>query len=175
MIRFMMPCLVSAVFVAGCSNKEAPTGNYSFRPAPSANRAATLDAAEAALVALGYTIAKRDVQAGVITTEPVREKREVERSIRADSPLRKIVEVRVSGPASSPKVQCKVLIQEQSNETFQLFSVEQGGDDVPGHRTAIDRDAATTAEQNTVWRTVRRDKSAEREILNQITNAEPEP
>lgn len=49
-----------------------------------------------------------------------------------------------------------------------MFASDRSGSDTPGDYTAINRDAATTTEQNTVWRTVRRDKSVERNILNAI-------
>lgn len=174
MTRTIVP-LVLLVALTACSRRETQTFNYTVRPAPSANRNATLDTAEAVLVSMGYAIAKRDDQRGILTTEPIRAEREIERSIRADNPHRKFVEVRVTGPETEPKVQCKVVVQEQSDESFRMFVVDQRGDDVPGHNTAIDRDAATTAEQNAVWRTVLRDKSAEREILNRILETDAAP
>ena len=48
-----------------------------------------------------------------------------------------------------------------------MFSSAYARDDVPND-TAIDRDAATTKEQNTVWEPVGRDKSAERIIVQAI-------
>jgi hypothetical protein len=49
-----------------------------------------------------------------------------------------------------------------------MYAADRSGSDLPGQQTAIDRDAATTAEQNTVWRTLRRDTAAERQILDAI-------
>ncbi|MCK4340945.1 MAG: hypothetical protein KAY37_04400 [Phycisphaerae bacterium] len=52
--------------------------------------------------------------------------------------------------------------------------------DAPGHETPIDRDAATTEQQNTVWTRVRRDTRLERAILEELRErfarltAEPE-
>lgn len=40
--------------------------------------------------------------------------------------------------------------------------------DAPGHETPIDRDAATTHEQNTVWTQVRRDTKLERALLEEL-------
>lgn len=174
MTRYLI-AIVVLLALAACSRRETQTFNYSVRPAPSPDRSATLDAAEAVLIDLGYAIARRDNQRGTITTEPIRAERELERSIRADNPHRKYVEVRVTGPETDPKVQCKVVVQEQTDESFRMFIVDQRGDDVPGHNTAIDRDAATTAEQNAVWRTVLRDKAAEREILNRILQPDAKP
>lgn len=48
-----------------------------------------------------------------------------------------------------------------------MFRHDHRVSDIPDD-TPIDRDAATTTEQNTVWRTIRRDKAAERRILEAI-------
>jgi len=153
----------------GCANREAQTVDFAVRSAPTAERSALLDTAETVLVSLGYEITRRDTAGGVVVSEPMAIDRSGRRTVRADNPLRKIAEVRLAGEANQLKIHCKVVIQEQATESFRLQASERSGDDVPGHNTAIDRDAATTAEQNSVWRTVRRDKSAEREILDQIT------
>jgi hypothetical protein len=50
-----------------------------------------------------------------------------------------------------------------------MFASDRSGSDTPGDYTAINRDAATTAEQNSVWRTLRRDRAAERNIIAEIT------
>ena len=159
----------------GCASRDAGPVNYAVRGAPSADRGASLDAAEAVLISLGFSIAKRDTAGGLIVTEPIAIERTGERSLRADNPLRKIAEVRVAGSSDGLKVHCKVVIQEQSTESFRLLAFERGGDDLPGHQTAIDRDAATTAEQNTVWRMVRRDKTSEREILDRLSPPATDP
>lgn len=153
----------------GCVSRDAQPAHYTVRTAPSADRGASLDAAEATLVGLGYTIAKRDTAGGIIVSQPIAIEGPVERSMRADNPLRKVAEVRVIGSGESLKWHCKVVVEEQSAESYRLLAFERGGDDLPGHQTAIDRDAATTAEQNSVWRTIRRDRSAEREILDRLS------
>jgi hypothetical protein len=40
--------------------------------------------------------------------------------------------------------------------------------DSPGAETPVDRDAATTLEQNTVWTFVRRDRTLERQLLDEV-------
>ncbi len=50
----------------------------------------------------------------------------------------------------------------------------RGGSDEP-RNTAIDRDAATSDEQNTYWRTLRGDKAAERELLADILEKSGQP
>ncbi len=169
MIRYFASLVLILVGI-GCVAREARPVNYAVREAPSADRGASLDAAEATLVSLGYTVARRDTAGGILITQPVAIEGAGGRTVRADNPLRKVAEVRLTGSDVAPKIQCKVIIQEQATENYRLLAFERGGDDLPGHQTAIDRDAATTAEQNTVWRTVRRDKAAEREILDQLTS-----
>jgi hypothetical protein len=71
-------------------------------------------------------------------------------------------------------VYCKVVVQEQTTETHRMFAQDSTLSDVP-HDTAIDRDAATTTQQNTVWRTVQRDKAAERRILEAVLERAGEP
>ncbi len=79
-----------------------------------------------------------------------------------------MVEVRVADSGGAARVFCRVLIQEQTTQGHRMFASDRSGSDTPGDYTAINRDAATTTEQNTVWRTLRRDKSAERQILDMI-------
>jgi hypothetical protein len=64
-------------------------------------------------------------------------------------------------------VYCQVTIQQQTTEAYRMFQQDRELSDAPG-QTAIERDAATTTEQNTVWRNVRRDKAAERRILEAV-------
>jgi hypothetical protein len=168
MVRYLVSVTLVSV-AAGCASRDARPVNYAVREAPSADRGVSLDAAEAALISLGYTIARRDTAGGILVTQPVAIEGAGERTVRADNPFRKIAEVRLTGSDVAAKIQCKVIVQEQATENYRLLAFERGGDDLPGHHTAIDRDAATTAEQNTVWRTVRRDKAAEREILDRLT------
>lgn len=140
------------------------------------DRSIVLDAAEAALVERGYSIAKRDATEGVITTESI-ENDPRDRGARSGVGLssaaktRRFVEVRVVGPADQSKVYCKVLVQEQTTRAYGMYASDRAGSDLPGQQTAIDRDAATTAEQNTTWRTLRRDTAAERQILEAIISS----
>ncbi len=163
--------LLSVGLVGCASERSAWPSNYAVRSAPTEERNTSLDAAEAALVDLGYTISRRDSTGAVLITEPIAIERTGERSLRADNPLRKIAEVRLTGTGSALKVNCKVLIQEQSADSYRLMPSERASDDLPGHQTAIDRDAATTPAQNTVWRTIRRDMISEREILDRMAES----
>jgi len=147
--------------------------DYTVRHVQQQDLSAALDAAEASLIDLGYKIERRDPTEGVITTQPVEAQAGLDStrpaSLSSRGKTRRIVEVRVQNDGDATKVYCKVLIQEQTTQAHRMFDADRTGSDTPGDYTAINRDAATTTEQNTVWRTLRRDKAAEREILNAIT------
>jgi len=132
-----------------------------------------LDAAEASLIDLGYMIERRDLAEGVITTQPVEAQAGLDSiyssRLSSQGKTRRIVEVRVQKDDGITKIFCKVIIQEQTTQEHRMFDSDRSGSDSPGDSTAINRDAATTAAQNTVWRTLRRDKTAEREVLAIIT------
>ncbi|MDO8630820.1 MAG: hypothetical protein Q7R41_10035 [Phycisphaerales bacterium] len=173
--RLIRVTMVSACLLAltACESPEPTPLDYGVRQVRQADRSVVLDAAEAALVERGYSIAKRDPAEGVITTESI-ENDPRDRGSRSGVGLssavktRRFVEVRVAGPGDSTKVYCKVLVQEQAAQAYSMYAADRSGSDLPGQQTAIDRDAATTAEQNTVWRTLRRDTAAERQILGAI-------
>lgn len=147
--------------------------DYSVCQAQHQNRALALDAAEAALIDLGYAIERRDLAEGVITTQPTEAHGGLDSThssrLSSQGKTRRIVEVRVQEDDGVTKLFCKVIIQEQSTEEHRMFASDRSSSDSPGDNTAINRDAATTAAQNTVWRTLRRDKTAEREVLAVIT------
>jgi len=131
-----------------------------------------MDAAERALIELGYQIARRDPAEGVLTTQPI----EAPSDLATNRPTnwssrgkaRRIAEVRVHSDGGETRYYCRVMIQEQAAQGHRMFAADRAPTDTPGDYTAINRDAATTSEQNTVWRTMRRDKSAERRILDAI-------
>lgn len=147
--------------------------DYTVRHAQQRERGVALDAAEAALIDLGYKIERRDPAEGVITTQPVEAQAGLDStravSLSSRGKTRRTVEVRIQSDGDATKVFCKVLIQEQTTQAYRMFSSDRSGSDTPGDNTAINRDAATTSEQNTVWRTLRRDRPSERNILNAIT------
>jgi len=81
--------------------------------------------------------------------------------------MRRVAQVRVGTSEGGVKVFCRVAVQRQTTEAYRMFDRDRRVSDVPGD-TPIERDAATTPEQNTVWETVRRDMTAERLILQNI-------
>ena len=163
----------SMISFVACESPEPTLQNYGVRQIRPSEPSMVLDVAEAALVERGYTIARRDPVEGVITTESI-ENDPRDRGSRSGVGLssaaktRRFVEVRVARSDGAAKLYCKVLVQEQATRAYGMYSSDRAGSDLPGSETAIDRDAATTVEQNTIWRTLRRDTASERQILDAI-------
>ena len=139
-----------------------------------ADRVAVFKAAELALVRLGYKIERRDMPSGVLEAVPVSDvggagltRRPVRLSSRSDA--RRVADVQVEQIGDTVSVYCQVFVQEQSTQTHRLFAHDQRGYDTPTD-TPIEREAATTVQQNTVWRTIRRDRDNERQILTAIAD-----
>lgn len=146
--------------------------NFCVTHMQDADRSAVFQAAEDALLGFGYRIDRREPAAGLLTTYPV------EGAVRDESargrtrlgtprPMRRIAKVRIEERTGEVTVYCKVAVQEQTTEAYRMREYDLRTSDTPGY-TPIDRDAATTKAQNTVWRTIRRDKRAERQILTAI-------
>ena len=130
------------------------------------------NAARSALTDLGYGIDRADPVAGVIEAQPIRKTSATETArtgIRLSSRthLRQVAYLHVTRGAEIVNVYCKVVLQEQTTEAHRMFRHDHQVSDTPGD-TPIDREAATTTEQNTVWQTIRRDKAAERRILEAV-------
>ena len=130
-----------------------------------------MDAAEQAMIELGYQIDRRDTVIGVLTSHPVEltgaDAERGGRRLGTENNQRSVAEVRVSRAGDSVNVFCKVVIEEQTTQTYRFFQQQYGDDHAD--ETAIDRDAGTTAKQNSVWSTVRRDRAAERAILAAVS------
>lgn len=131
-----------------------------------------LESAEVVLVEMGYQVAERNLAAGMISTRPVESGRGGMRAgdgvISSSAPTRRLIQVRVESTPEGSRVFCKASVQEQvSQAAAQLLQSARSTDEGIG-QTAIDRDAATTIEQNTFWRTVSRDRPLERRIVEAI-------
>ncbi len=171
-LRFSLSFASTCLFVISCSAPAPTPLNYTVRTVPVTDRSAILDAAEVALIDRGFQVERRDDRVGILTTFPVESMPDDSslrhtRILRTPNPIRTRAEVRLEPAGPSVRIHCKIVIQEQDTESAKLFIQQRAGADVP-RETPIDRDAATTDEQNTYWRTVRRDKAAERELLADI-------
>ena len=167
-------CLCAGLSLLGACVAPGPSPlRYGAREIRGSEKSAVLDAGEAALTGLGYRIDRRDEAAGILITRPITglaEGRLTARPARLTSrgDTRRVAEVRVEQTADAVSVYCRVLVQEQTTQAHRLFERDYRGYDTPTD-TPIEREGATTVRQNTVWRTIRRDKHAEREILAGVT------
>lgn len=167
--------LTLALVLTGCVSSEVSTLRFGIRRIQGADRTAMFGSAQRALVDLGFRLDRVDLEVGLITTRPSHVKPGTlllrDRS-RLSSPgrLRRIAEVRVVVVSEGIDVLCNVAIQRLETEAHRMFRHEAAASDVP-NETAIDRGAASTNEQNTVWQTVHRDKPAERRILDAIARS----
>ena len=156
----------------GCAASRVSPSQFASRQVPGASRSNLFTAARQTLVKLGYRLDQVDAIAGVITAEPTDAELQ-ERTAQTRATLstpgreRRVVDIRLIEGADGPRVHCRVSIQLLTTEAHRMFRHDRPGTDIP-HETAIDLDAAANAAQNSVWKTVRRDKSAERQILDAI-------
>lgn len=83
--------------------------------------------------------------------------------------MRRTAMFRVSPNERGTVAQLKIDIERRDTERRQVMPIRGTRlSDTPGSQTAIDDDAATTAEQNTVWTWVRRDLKLERALLEEL-------
>ena len=160
------------LLVSGCVSAGPSPLSYGLRHVKGGDRAVVFETAQKAVAELGYAIDRADSTAGIITTVPISEpyRSGFPRSgvrLSSQGRLRRVVQIRIDGRGDAVDVYCKVALEQQVTAAHRMFAYDRMGTDVPG-ATPIDREAATTTEQNTVWQTVRRDKAAERRILEAI-------
>lgn len=173
--RVVMVALLGYLLCACAAPSPTPL-NYSVRPSTLADRDALLDVAEAALLAAGWEIAERNPAAGRLVTVPIEgapraDNRRLGVKVPSRIPTRRFVEIQVEEASGVQRVFCKVVVQEQVTQAARMFA-EMRSDRESTSMTAIEKDAATTEEQNTVWRTIQRDQAEERELLEAILKIE---
>ena len=154
-----------SAFHSGCTTFRATPADYSARVASGSSQS-LLATSESELVRHGYRVERRDDRDGII--QGVSDEfpaSGIGIGIRSRSRVRRHAEVRIQETQGQIEVFCRVFIQEQATQAHRLAAPDSRSTDRPGDTTAIDRDAATTSQQNSVWRNVRRDKPAERELL----------
>jgi len=139
------------------------------------DRPTAFETAQRALEEQGYQIARRDQTTGFIQSVPIEGPlrsgdARLGMTFTSKNRTRHLAEVRVEEAGGIVRVNCKVVVQELVTEAERFFAEQGSAKDSPG-QTPIDRDAATTDEQNTVWKTIRREQAAERAILEAILNS----
>ena len=163
---------VTSALAGACALSGPHTVNAALRRFEAVNQPAVFAATATALVDLGYVLERQDEGAGILTTRPILDSPEDHRERRPGrlssvGATRRIAEVRLAQTAETISIYCRVIVQEQTTQAHRFLAGDYQGLDTPT-TTAIERDAATTRQQNTVWRTIRRDKAAERRILSAV-------
>ncbi len=173
-VCFKSPALltVCGLLLGGCASAGPSPLGYGIRHIQGIDRATALRIAQDSLVELGYKLDRVDSDTGLIITRPIPTTASIERvksSVRLSTRnrLRRVAQVRLAHSGDVATFYCRVGIQQQTAEAHRMFRRDRTISDSPG-QTPIEREAATTEEQNTVWRTIHRDKAAERRILKAI-------
>ncbi len=168
---------VALLAMGGCNASTPELSRFSLQRLESPSDSDLMDRVRLALTVEGYVVDRVDNRTGDVLTLPkhttsVAESLPSRGLSGAPRLLRRMARVRLVERTDSASLYCRVVLQEQITETHRLFRLDRGGSDTPVG-TAIDRDAASTGEQNVVWKTLRRDQAAERRILNAIAQDKP--
>jgi hypothetical protein len=164
-----------AVGFGGCSTTPKPSPRtYGLRRTADADRATIMAAAEAALLNAGFDIDRREPEVGLLTTHPRRrvaegEPTQIDVFWKPNQPTRELAEIRIAQTAGDPGlfIYCKVVVQEEATEAYRFLHRDHVLADQAGE-TPIDTYGGVSKEQHEVWRTLRRDKRLEQELLSAI-------
>ena len=166
--------LIAGNMLGGCAAPATSPRHHSMRRLSNHGPIEVLNRAESAMAQLGLGLDRRDDRAGELVSRPFDDTTRLGRGQAPEAPgiyagQRRVARVRVeqSKDSSDLLLFCRVEVQEQTTQSLRMLSLEQGTTDVP-NETPIQREAATTPVQNTVWQTIRRDPAAERAILEAI-------
>lgn len=170
----MTVAVIAMASTIGCQSPDAAMSGYAARHLASVETAQAFSAARHVLEGYGFSVRRADVERGWIATHPARlhelEAAAVRDVFGREADERRVVTMRVLPEATGAAIFCKVEVQEPSSDEFRLYSDAHRTSDTLSD-TPIDRDAATTDEQNTVWRTRRRDRDLERSLLDAVVQA----
>ena len=143
-------------------------------------------AAATAILQREFGRVRVDRSARRISTAPVeyttqRESGTARDLYRGRSTMRKVAQFNVGRTGGQTVARIRVDIERRDTERQALMRPRAHRlSDNPGEETPIEADAATTSEQNTVWTRVRRDRTLERAVLDELREqfarltAEPE-
>jgi hypothetical protein len=167
--------ITAALLLAGCAAPGPTAQNFLVRHATDLPRDAVFARAEVALLELGYQIDRADSAEGVLTTQPVMGAESAKSASGfglGRVTVRTVAEVRVQAAETGSTVFCRVRVEQLATASHAAFLQDRGASDLPS-QTPIDREGATTEEQNAVWTMIRRDRAKERAIIGAILDETP--
>ena len=163
-------CLVLTV---GCASGGRSPISFSVQEVREAAWETVFADAEAQLVEMGYSIARRDPSAGILRTHPIRlasgDPVTADRPGSRRRPSRQVVTIQVVGDSSGTRIYCNVSVQQRTTAAYRVVALDYGTEDVPND-TPIERSGGGTPQQNTVWQTTRRDRRLERQLITSIVD-----
>ena len=170
-IKTIAALCFASVLLSGCSEQKPNVHNFAHLRLQAVS---TGQAFEAATIALRerFQIDNSDPESLTITTVPQETTEVLARGRVGDlvgvpRRVRKLAYVHVTGSNSETSIWCKVAIQQDETGDRSIHQSDRSLDDIP-RSTPADGSGATTQEQNELWTTTRRDKRAERAILQSI-------
>jgi hypothetical protein len=172
---------LAVVLVAGCEGGGLGGGDFSglgytgFKPQVMCAKGdvttdQAMELARRVLAKEGFRLKSVDKDQLRIETQPseqtVRggEGRLRDTVVKVPNRVRRTATLEFSDRGDELRAFCQVKIERLETGDFRVFAQQRQFNDVPTE-TPIDREAATTARQNTVWSSAGRDEAMEREIL----------
>ncbi len=174
----MMIVVFGGLLATGCETSGPTTQTYSYVRLSGVDRASAFSAATEALRE-NCEIARIDRDEWTIHSVPEETEEEattprVGDLVGVPRTVRRVVTAYVTGDDQNSEAWCRVAIERNESNEHNLFINDMQRDDT-ATATPADREAATTTEQNSAWRTLRRDKRAERAMLNRMTELSSGP
>lgn len=172
MTRMVGGSLLICLLVTGCAG-GADTRRFQSRAIPDASPDAVFNAARVVLHrefgALDAQPAHRTIVSQPVNYQTNSASGSARDLYRGQSAMRQIAHCRVEQRGPAAVLMLRIEIQRQDTERGRVASrdSETRLSDAPSY-TPIERDAATTESQNTVWTFVRRDTTLERELLTEV-------
>ena len=163
--------LPTLLVLSGCSQRSGLTGQQAR--VIQASDADEVLAAAATLLRREFGRVHIDAEDRTIVTEPAaydttRESGTARDLYRGRSTMRRVAHFSVEKRGDATIARLRIDIERQDTERMRGFQPETTRiSDSPAY-TPIDRDAATTERQNTVWSFVRRDQRLERSLLAEL-------
>lgn len=158
-------CVLLTVVLSGCNLRTAGTpralGDVEYASAFATGRE---------VMGQHFSIASADVETGVIQSRPRPVKVRGERLL-GGSPARHVATLRIVRRGGEVVAYASVVLQREGSSVYQTRPRDAENYDSVPDLTPAEELAATTPDQNEVWRTERHDRALERRILDDLYKA----